>query len=59
VLQCPSPIAVSDNEIAFTLLAKSNESRTRVVLQLLKDYRLRNKRLWVFDDFDDPKVSPT
>jgi hypothetical protein len=59
VLQCPSPIAVSDNEIAFILLAKSNESRKRVVLQLLKDYTPRNEKLRVFDDFDNPKVNPT
>jgi hypothetical protein len=57
-LQCPFPIAISDNEIAFIILAKSNERRTRV-LQLLKDYTPRNERFWVFDGFDDPKVSPS
>lgn len=58
VLQCPFPIAISDNEIAFITLAKSSESRERV-LRLLRDYKPRNDRLWVLDGFDDPKVSPT
>ena len=57
VIQCPFPMAISDNEVTLIILAKSNESRTRV-LQLMNDYTSRNERLWVFDSFVDPLVSP-
>ncbi len=50
VLQCPPPIAVSDNEIAFITVAKSDQSLSRIP-QLLKDYVPRNHRFWMFDDF--------
>ena len=57
VIQCPFPMAISDNEVTLIILAKSNESRTRV-LQLMNDYTSKNERLWVFDGFVDPIVSP-
>jgi hypothetical protein len=50
-------MAISDNEVTLIILAKSNESRTRV-LQLMNDYTSKNERLWVFDGFVDPIVSP-
>ncbi len=55
-LQCPHPLAISDNVIAFLILTKSH-SRRLEVLRLLKAFERRNGRYWVFSDATNPKVA--
>lgn len=52
-LQWPPPIAISDNQIAFIALTKSNETRSSVS-RLLREYVPRNLSSRVFGDSTSP-----